>query len=112
TCQPIAAEPLQRFSPVLQPIRHLLSRRKCPIHPTYISKLRSANRPARTLHFRRVQQLSTGGNLVESAERIGRLVEGFRAADFPCGLLGLPRLARSVVEEIVFRPPTRLRQAM
>src|SRR5439155_6460392 len=60
----------------------------------------------------RVQQLPAGGSLVEPAERIARLVEEFRAAGVPCGLLGLPRLARSVGEQIVFRPPTRLREAM
>src|SRR5258707_2250313 len=81
-------------------------------HLTHIPKLRETNCADRTLHLGGVQQLSAGGNLVESAERIARLVEGFRAAGFPCGLLGLPRLARSMGEQIVFRPAALLREAM
>src|SRR5437016_4925602 len=66
----------------------------------------------RTLYLGRVQQLPAGGSRVESAEGIARLVEGLRAAGVPCGLLGLPRLARSVGEQVIFRPPTCLRKAM
>src|SRR5438094_5460671 len=80
--------------------------------PNHISKLRETNCADRTLHVGRVQQLSAGGNLVESVERIARLVEGFRAGGLSCGLLGLPRLARSVGEQIVFRPATCLHEAM
>src|SRR6266542_1785191 len=80
--------------------------------PAHISKLRETNCADRTLHVGRVQQLSASGNLAESAERIARLVEGFRAAGVPCGLLGLPRLARSVGEQILFRSATCLCEAM
>src|SRR6266404_8870088 len=104
-------EPLQRFPvgwPVLHPSFQLAGR----IRTTHISELREQNRADRTLHVGGVQQLSAGGSLVEPAERIARLVEGFRAAGLPCGLLGPPRLAGSVGEQLVFRSATRLRKAV
>src|SRR5882724_8605072 len=105
-------EPLQRFPPVPWPVLHFSCRLEGRIRTTHISELREQNRADRTLHVGGVQQLSAGGSLVEPAERIARLVEGFRAAGLPCGLLGPPRLARSVGKQIVFRPATCLREAM
>src|SRR6266478_5869056 len=105
-------EPLQRFPPVPWPVLHLSCQLEGRIRTTHISKLRNQNLTPRTLHLRRLQQLPAGGNLVEPAERIARLVEEFRAGGVPCGLLGLPRLAGSVGEQLVFRSATRLRKAM
>src|SRR5882724_7923264 len=105
-------EPLQRFPPFPWPVLHFSCQLEGRIRTAHISKLREQNRADRTLHVGGVQQLSAGGSLVEPAERIVRLVEGFRAAGLPCGLLGLPRLAGSVGERLVFRSATRLRKAM
>src|SRR5262245_51626511 len=74
-----------------------------------VSKRHESHRTPRTLHFGRLQQLSARRSVALAAKVERAAVEGLRARRVSRGLLGLPRLARSVWRSGLFRASARLR---